>query len=523
MLIRFHGENLLYFNNFDIEFDDRLNVITGETGAGKSILLKALQALLGNKTELPAGNGCYLEALFDPSENLKRQLRDLSLEEDELVVSLTIGKRWVYRLNGRMFPQSTVAQLFEDEVQFHQQNSQTSLLKPRNQIALIDSFYDSKELLEEYQNVYREYRETEKYLSDHREEILQKRLDELQAQLEYFEKVNPSLSEEKELREKYERMVKFQELSEMLAVVLSILEGESEGSLRNLWNILHKLEKNKHLLPTGFVELLEEIVEKSEELSRIAKTTLEEMEIEDLRSIEERIWDYNELKRRYGPELEDVMKYYENIKQERDRLAEELLKLKQAVQKISVLRKNAFDLAKKIHSARIEAAKQLEYQIENHLKDLSMSTKLTISIRELKDLTLTGISEVDFLILSHKNEQAPMKNVLSGGELSRMMLALELAIANRFFSKTLIFDEIDSGIGGLTGNVLGIKLSKVSKSLQTIVVTHLPQIARFADRHFVVEKTEQSKMILKMLSGEERKKEMVRMIGGEQILWGEES
>ncbi|MFN4190424.1 MAG: chromosome segregation protein SMC, partial [Pseudothermotoga sp.] len=188
----------------------------------------------------------------------------------------------------------------------------------------------------------------------------------------------------------------------------------------------------------------------------------------------------------------------------------------QAKDQIRQLRNQALELAQKIHDERLQAAQAINSQVERHLKDLAMNMSFSIKVEKMQDLNANGIDQIEFVVTLPNQEQLPIKGILSGGELSRLLLSLELVLASSLSSQILIFDEVDAGIGGMVGNVLGKKLKEVSMNLQTIVVTHLPQIAAHADKHFVVERF-MDKMILKALNEDEKRKELLRMIGGEEI------
>lgn len=513
MLVHFAGKNLLYFDQFEFSFSEGLNVITGETGAGKSVLLRALQAVLGRKVDLPANDNCYLEALITVPD---QKLAEFGIDEDEVVISLSLGKRWVYRLNGKMCTQSTVELLFEDLVYFHQQNSQTGLLKPKNQQIFLDAFLEDQRIVEEYSQLYRTVKELEKFLNEIDLQTLQKQIENLRSEIEYFDRVKPSEEEEISLKEKYERILKRQQIAEILSKVTSVIENDSPDGFATLWDVLQRSEKLSRFFPAGFVDLLKEVLEKSQELNRFAKSNLQELEIEDIKEIEQRIWDYNDIKRRYGPEIKDVIEYFIKAKSRYDELNSKLQKFSQAKEQIKQLRNRAFELADEIHDQRVKAAKDITEQVKKHLKDLAMNMNFLVKIEKLQDLNAAGIDQVEFTVVLPNQDQLPIKNILSGGELSRLLLCLELVYASKFSSQTLVFDEVDAGIGGMVGNMLGRKLKDVSKNLQTIVVTHLPQIAVQADRHFVVERS-MDKMVLKTLNEDEKKKELLRMIGGEEI------
>ncbi|WP_041082652.1 AAA family ATPase [Thermotoga profunda] len=513
MIIRFAGKNLLYFDQFEFSFSEGLNVITGETGAGKSILLRALQAVLGKKVDLPSSENCYLEIFITLP---KKNLADFGIDEDEIVVSLSPGKRWVYKLNGKMCTQSMVEMLFEDTVHFHQQNSQTGLLKPKNQQIFLDGFLEDQRLLQEYSQLYQDIKELEKFLNEVDIEKIQKEIDVLQSEVEYFDRMRPSEEEENLLKERYERILKRQQIAEIFSQITSVIENDSPNGFAVLWEVLQKSQKIANMLPNGFVDLLEETLEKSEELNRIAKSSLQELELEDIKEVEQRIWDYNDLKRRYGPEMKDVIEHIKKTKSRYDELSNKLKNFSQAKEQIRKLRNRAFELAQKIHDQRVKVITDITEQVEKHLKDLAMNMKFSVKIERLPDLSPNGIDQIEFVVLLPNQDQLPIKNILSGGELSRLLLSLELVSATNLSSQILIFDEVDTGIGGMVGNVLGKKLKDVSMNFQTIVVTHLPQIAAYADRHFVVERS-MDKMVLRVLSEDEKRKEMLRMIGGEEI------
>lgn len=513
MLIRFAGKNLLYFDQFEFSFSEGLNVITGETGAGKSILLKALQAVLGKKVDLPSSENCYLEVFIAPP---KKYLAEFGIDEDELVISLSPGKRWVYKLNGRMCTQNMIETLFEDMIHFHQQNSQTGLLKPKNQQIFLDGFLGDQRILQEYSQLYRNIKELEKFLNEIDTEKMQREIDDLRSEIEYFNRVKPSEEEEISLKERYEKILKRQQIAEIFSQITKIIENDSPDGFATLWEVLQKCQKLARILPTGFVDLLNEILDKSEELNRFAKSALQELEIEDVKEIEQRIWDYNDLKRRYGPDIKDAIEYFKRIRSKYDELTSKLKNFSQAREQIGRLRHHAFELAHKIHDQRLQAAMNITKQVEKHLKDLAMNMSFSIRIEKLQDLNATGMDQIEFTVVLPNQDQLPIKGILSGGELSRLLLSLELVSATSFSSQILIFDEVDAGIGGMVGNVLGKKLKDVSENFQTIVVTHLPQIAAYADRHFVVERSI-DKMVLKVLNEDEKRKELLRMIGGEEI------
>jgi len=513
MILRFAGKNLLYFDSFDLEFSEGLNVITGETGAGKSILLKGLQALLGKRVELFDNDETWLEALV-LIDAVDEELKELGIQRGEHIVSLSAGKRWIYRIDGRMYPQSVVERMFENDVHFHQQNTHVNLLRKRYQLSLLDRFCDNPQLFSDYAEAYGRMIELRKIVEELNVENLDQRIEELNRELALFEKYKPSEDEEKTLKERFERINKAKQI---VALVEEILNALDEDLTTRVWRLSFSAEKMASLVPKGLPGLLRDIAEKSDEVRKLVTRFINEMQLEDSREVEARLSVYNELKRRFGPDWEDIKKNWAKLEREKSELLSNKRQLELADRELRSIEKRCWDLAEKLHDNRLKAAGEFEGFVRQHLQELVMSLKFSVKIGRLNQLTPSGISDVEFVVEAG-GEEKPLRDVLSGGELSRMVLAVHLSVANHA-GNVFIFDEIDSGIGGMTGNVLGEKLKSLSRTSQVIVVTHLPQIARYADTHFVVLKEDRS-MRVKSLTPEERRYELLRMIGGED-LWGD--
>ncbi|MCS7175176.1 AAA family ATPase [Pseudothermotoga sp.] len=515
MVLRFGGKNLLFFKDFDLEFSEGLNVITGETGAGKSILLRGLQALLGKKVEFLLGEDTWLEALI-LVKSVDEELREIGIKEGEHVVSLSSGKRWIYRIDGKMYPQAVVERLFEDSIHFHQQNSHVNLLKKRHQLSLLDRFCDNDRLLNEYKGAYQRMQELLNLIEGFSDRNIDQEIEELDRQLLFFEKYKPNEEEERSLKERFERISKAKQLTSFLE---EISETLNDDILARLWRLVISAEKMSTLLPQGLSELLRSIVENSNEVKRMIHKFVEEIQIEDASEIEARLAIYNELRRRFGPDWENIKKNWMKLEQERKELLEKRQQLYLANKELVSIQRICWDLAQRLHERRIERAVEFEREVQKHLKELAMNVDFLVKIGKFDHLTPSGISDVEFVIKLEGGELRSLRDVLSGGELSRMVLAVQLVITGHA-GGAFVFDEIDSGIGGITGNVLGEKLKSLSNRAQVIVVTHLPQVARHADRHFFVEKDGTDSMNVRQLSSKERKDELLRMIGGKDV-WGD--
>lgn len=515
MILRFSGKNLLFFKDFDLEFSEGFNVITGETGAGKSILLRGLQALFGKKVEFFDNEDTWLEALV-LVKDVDEELRDMGIQEGEHVVSLSPGRRWIYRIDGRMYPQSIVEKFFEDSIHFHQQNSHVNLLKRRYQLSLLDKFCDNERLLAEYRNVYQRMQQLLKTMEELSNRNIDQELEELNQQLLFFEKYEPNEEEERSLREKFERISKAKQLTSLLEEISEIL---SEDVLSRLWKSIISAEKMATLFPHDLIELLKDIVESSNEVKRIIRRFIEELQFEDTNEIETRLGVYNELRRRFGPDWENIKKNWSRLERERKELLEKKQQFQIASKEFIAVQQDCWSLAQALHGRRINGAIEFERHVQKHLKELAMNVNFFVKIEKLDQLTPSGISDVEFTIKFDDGELRSLRDVLSGGELSRTVLAVQLAVTGHTGS-VFVFDEIDSGIGGVTGNVLGEKLKLLSNQAQVIVVTHLPQVARYADVHFLVEKDGINNMRVKQLDPKERKDELFRMIGGKDM-WGD--
>ena len=517
VIVKLRGENLLFFGSFEIDFHPGLNVITGETGAGKSVLVRALQALCGVKDNYDLGGQFYIEALISSSDQVKEKLTEMGLETDEVVVSLSGGKRWVHRINGKMYPRSIVNELLQEFARFHTQNSQNSLLRNNCLLSMLDEFGSNKETLALYTSVYKKLRKMEQEIKEYNLNDLKREIEFLREEVKRFERVNISEQEEKELEVRFKRASEARNLRRILSELMEILENDDLSPMNSLRQLEREISKYAEMLPSGFCDLIAELLRSSDEISRLCRNVIDDLEEEDVDALEQRMWIYNDLKRRYGPEMKDVVNYYDSAKQKLADLKLRFERLNNISEEIKKIQDQAFKLADNLHENRVEAGKKICSEAERHLKDLSMNAKLYFELLRMNSLRSTGITSVELMTITNAgSEPMPVRAVASGGELSRLMLSLELALADKMNLGTLIFDEIDSGISGMVGNVLGEKLKTVSNKFQTVVVTHLPQIACLADRHFVVEKrqTDKTQMSIKVLAEDERNSELTRMVGG---------
>ncbi|QTA38020.1 AAA family ATPase [Thermosipho ferrireducens] len=493
-----HLHDYLYFKDVDVYFSSGLNVFTGETGAGKSLLLDVIGILLGY------GNTKIDNYSAEIVIHLPESYPDYEIVEGENVFSvLRKNGRTTFKINGKVFPKNIVSKVLGNHISIHRQNSHIKFLEPNFLLGVLDQIGDNKTLLRDFRKRYEEYKKIQEILNSENLEILEKRKEDLEYQINEIEAVKPDLQEEYELNEKYQSALNFQQL------LANFNEALETGQKINeyLWNL-------KKILPEKYTSFLDTALDVVVTLNLEIEKELSDIEELDITQIEERIWAYNNLKRKYGPTLEDVLENYSNMKKEYENIMERIEVLRNSESKLMSLEKELKDLGKKLTEKRKKASEKILKKFRNHLKDLSMTAKVDFIFKSI-EMTGHGFDKVELVGQTVKSQKMqPLRSIASGGELSRIMLALELSIAS---GGVLIFDEVDTGIGGETGNKLAEKLKEVSENYQVIVVTHLPQVAVRANKHFAVIRNEDSGEI-KELDEKERKTEIKRMLGSEDVL-----
>lgn len=549
MLVELRIHDFALIKNLSMRLGSSLNILTGETGAGKSIVIDAIQILLGSRArqiKIRSNAKCArVEGLFRISsdyEELFRVLADSGIECDDGEIVI---RREVFRdgpshsiVNGYMVPVSTVRRIGELLVDFHGQQEGTSLKNPRIQLKLLDAFADSTEQSRRVLSLYDRRRELVKELRKVEDELgtLTDRVKGLEDDLHDIDSIGISSGEEDELRRQKKLLENFERISLLSGIIFDDLSREEDGiTLR-----LKQLEKSFEELIQIAGELkeahtmFEDALLSLDEVSRRLGTFVEDVEYdpERLEAIRQRLTEIARVKRKFGTTIDDVMKYREwalaslgkkeELERERDALFREISDTE------SLLGKEAALLTK----MRSRAAMELEKRTEKGMRALGISNgkfKVDISTRvdfetgleavHVDAIGRSGADRVRFMVSTNPGEpMLPLADIASGGELSRIMLAIKTAIAEKDNTPTLIFDEVDSGIGGEVGIRVGDKLSEIGRSHQILVVTHLAQIAVRADLHLYVEKVErkgEADIRLRKLGWGERTSEVARMLGGD--------
>ncbi len=547
MLERLTVKNYAIIDKAEINFKEGFNVLTGETGAGKSIIIGALNLILGGKSSLDAikggANKIETEAIFVTENSfIEKILSDWGIEYES--GEPVIIRREVYRdgrnrcfINTYSVPVSRLKELGDMLVDIHGQHEHQSLLKVNTHIELVDSFGKLDEERELMANLYYKYTELKSKLNEllKSKEEKEKREEYLKFVINEIESANISPEEEQNLINESKILQNQERIIEAITVAYKILYEDEINISNGLIDVIRTL--------SGIEEFDRDIKQIKEKLEAI-NYNLEDIiyflrdykskydfSPERLNEIMARLEVINSLKRKYGKTVEEVLKYKEECKAELNKIEHSEEEIKRISSEIRELEKEINTQAKKLSGKRKVVAKLLEEKVMNELKLLGMEkAKFKVKIEWIEEpnscveiegkryrVNEKGIDHIEFLISTNPDEPLkPLRKIVSGGELSRIMLALKTILAEVDNVDTLIFDEIDVGIGGKTADMVGKKMKELGKKKQIISITHQPQIARYGNNHIVVEKAiVDNKTIVKVknVTGEERVKEIARMLG----------
>lgn len=530
MLLELKIKNFLLIKDCHLSFDRGFTVFTGETGAGKSLLIKALKLILGEKGQAtylrPRAEIAEIEALFYVGKDLAQKLAEMGFsptEELHIKRILSSTKQRAF-LNGSPISLSELQILTRELISITSQHEHYTFFHRDNQIKFLDELIGLKEKVNQYQELFKNYlalKKKMKTLEDQIKEATLKR-EYLLFQLSELEDLKPNPEEEAELLKLRERLKHLSQLKMLLQGLKETLELSS-ANLSQALNYLQKLivfepslEERKKNLETLYYE----IVELEREIFTLEHSLPEDES--ELNWIEERLAKYERLKRKHGKDTQGLVLTLAELKRELALLETGEEELEKLSTKLKNLEKEILELAFVLSAERKRESQKLEKLILQELKNLGMekaSFEVAIRSRESISSFLTpyGLDEVEFLFTSNPGlPLKPLEKIVSGGELSRIYLAFRSLLREKKGFETLIFDEVDTGIGGETAIKVGEKLKNLSQEVQIICITHLPQIARFADHHFVVEKVlgeRESKTLFRKVQGEDRLKELARMLG----------
>lgn len=536
MLLELGIKNFAIIDDLRIEFDDGLNVITGETGSGKSIIIDALGVVLGaraNKDLIKKDSEkAFIEASFYTNINeLNSFLEEIGIETSEILTiskEINLNKPSISRINGQVVTITNLNKVTELLIDIFAQHESQAMMNVNNQKILIDSFGNAehKENLKKILILNEEYSKLKKDFDKKKEEIIDKdrEIDLLRYQIEEIENANLTKDDEEKLEND---LNKNQNASHILENINAIIQSlKSDYSFDSIIDLIDKditLLVNSSKYDTeieSFLSELEEIRYTLNDFSSRLESYSQNIYVdeENLEYLTQRLDTVNNLKRKYGNTIEEIEAHFNEINERMEFLLNYEDRLKSMEKDLAEIRKKMEILGEEISLVRREVSTELESKVASELIDLNIkNAKFKVEIKE-KDLGNDGKDKIEFLISTNIGEALkPLAKTASGGEMSRIMLGFKSIIAKKDKIETLIFDEIDTGISGKTAQIVGNKIKEISKDRQVIVISHLPQIVALSNSHYVIEKEEvdnRTHSSIKKLTGEERVRELARLISG---------
>jgi DNA repair protein RecN (Recombination protein N) len=541
-------ENIALIKDLTIDFKNNLNVLSGETGAGKSIIIDSLNFLLGARADKTLIRTKESEArvvgVFSVdcnSQFVKDFFNKLQMPvEDTVIISrqMNANAKSITKVNSEFVTSSLLKQLTSHLIDVHGQNEHQFLLNNKNQLAIIDNYSQNtiSKLKQEYINVLNEVQKVNEQINSFggSEQERLKQIDLLEYEINEIDNANLSIDEEEELTTKFKKMQNAEKIANSLTLVNNAFEDSVQGG------VLHRLATAKTNLNT-----VEDYDKELQTLSsRLDSTKLEledivfelnnfadslEFNAEEFEKVDDRMDHIKKLKRKYGPQIQDVLDYLQLANKKLYKLQNS----KKEIDKLNAIKtqllQKLLTKANKLSEQRKQNAKDLTKEILSHLKDLGMQdSQLDIVFNTMPTLetieetaTNNGVDKVEFMFSANLGEPVKTLNkIISGGELSRFMLAIKAVVAVSDNIPTMIFDEIDTGIGGKMAQAVSKKLAIISKQHQVIVISHLPQIAAMADHHLFIEKNVKNKTTLtsiKEIKNDVLINEIARMVSGANL------
>ena len=537
MLQNLHVKNLALINETEVEFKDGLNILSGETGAGKSIIIGSINLALGEKVqkEMLRDNAdtALVELVFyveNPATLEAVRALGIEVEDETIILSrkITAG-RAIARINGEAVSASKMKEAAALLIDIHGQHEHQSLLSKRKHLEILDLF--AKDLLREQKQklsvCYREYRKLLEELeqSDSDTEERARELSFLEYEVKEIEDANLTPGEDVELEEQFRKYANGKKILDAIHVVQAATAEEDESASERISRAVRELAG-----VSGYDKRVEELENQLTEIDNLlgdfnrevaSYLSEEEFDDETYFEIEKRLDFINHLKSKYGNSIEQILESY-NSKCERIAVLKDYDEyLNQLLSKINHKKQELTQLSDEVSAIRQKESVVLTNAIRQALMDLNfLDVRFTMEFRKI-DFTENGTDEVEFMISTNPGEPLkPLGKVASGGEISRIMLAIKTVLAENDHIETLIFDEIDSGISGRTAQMVSEKMNELGRSHQIICITHLPQIAAMADTHFLIEKSVENDTTVSHiheLSDEESVQELARMLGGVEI------
>lgn len=538
MLRELYIENLAVIEKATIEFSDKLNVFTGETGAGKSILINGINAILGQRVTKDivrtGTDKAVISALFtDLGDNVTQVLDELgiSCEDGQLFLTREIRSDGgsVARVNSRAVNISVLKAIGETLVTIHGQHDNQILMAPERHIEILDSYAESEELIDDYRSSFRELQGVAKKINKIKTEQSKKefRIAELTDIVEEINALNIHSGEDKEIEAELNVSKNAVAISEALYAAKQLLSGDddTDGAVEITQRASQAVEGYTDIMSeiSPLYERLNSAAIEMEDVSEEIGSLLDSLDVDPKRFdyLNQRSDELRRIMKKYGPELDDVLETLESSQNELDELSGAEQSLDELNKEKERLLAEVSKKAKALSDHRKKAGERFVAQVTEELEFLNMPKVKLVVEQKTGKLTINGMDSIEFLISANLGEEPkPIAKIASGGELSRIMLALKNVIAEKDSIGTLIFDEIDTGVSGRAAQKIGIKLKQISRLRQVLCVTHLAQMAVMSDNHLLIEKNiqgDRTVTTVRALDHEQRKYEIARIMGGENI------
>lgn len=538
MLLEISIKNFAIIEAISLNFEKGMTVLTGETGAGKSIIIDAMNLMLGARATTDVirhgAPKAEIEGLFSVENS--RLLQELFDEQglemgDEIIIRREIlqNGRSVSRVNGQMVNLSVLRAIGQHLVDIHGQHDQEELMRPQLHIQMLDEFGDTTflDLKETYQTSFDAYRimrkqvlEVKKNQQEHKA-----RIEMLEFQMAEIEAANLQAGEDLALNQERDKLLNHKNIADTLTNAYSMLDNEEFSSLANVRSAMNDMESVEEYDPEyrEISSSLSETYYVLEDITKRLEDIIEDLDFDGnrLMQVENRLDLLNTITRKYGGTVDDVLLYFTKITDEYNLLTGNNLSSEDMEAELKKLEVNLVDLAGQLASARHDLAQQLEAEIKQELQDLYME-KAQFQVRFSKSkFSREGNETVEFYISTNPGEDfKPLVKVASGGELSRLMLAIKSAFSRKEGKTSIVFDEVDTGVSGRVAQAIAQKIHKIGQHGQVLAISHLPQVIAIADYQFFIEKISDEHSTVstvRLLTLEERVEEVAKMLAGENV------
>lgn len=538
MLNQLSVRNVAVIDKLDINLHDGVSVLTGETGAGKSIIIDSINMILGdraNKELVRYGTDkAVVQAVFDAPKSVINILEenDIYVEDETVIITRQVTKegKSVARINGMVVTLNILREISDRLINIHGQHDNQALLTPIRHITFLDAYADNEEYINRYKDILSKKREIEKKISslemDEQEKM--QRIDLLEYQVKEIKKASLEKDEEDDLREQRDIYTNAEQITKSVnEAYMNLYEGdEIQSAYDGISIAVNEISQISDLNPQlkSIYDTLNEIMYSLEDTAHEIKELGETVEFDEqtLNEIEERLDLISRLKRKYGNSIEEILEYLKKAESELNDIKLSDERTNELKEELKNITKELKEKGNVLTQRRENAAKVLEENIEKSLHELNMEkSKFKVNIENDGTFYDNGMDKVEFLISTNPGEPLkPLVKIASGGELSRVMLAIKSILADSDGVDTMIFDEIDTGVSGKAAMSIAKKLAVIAKNKQVICITHLPQLTAMADNHYLIQKNtdgELASTTLKELDEEGRELELARIIDGGEV------